>query len=63
MTRPEGRCFHLNAPTARTYHGNIDNDDVIFYHAGQFMSRRGVAPGSLTLHPQGIDHHVRSWMS
>jgi homogentisate 1,2-dioxygenase len=38
------------------YHRNIDNDEVIFYHAGEFMSRRGVAPGSLTLHPQGIDH-------
>ena len=38
------------------YHRNTDNDEVIFYHAGEFMSRRGVAPGSLTLHPQGIDH-------
>jgi homogentisate 1,2-dioxygenase len=38
------------------YHRNIDNDEVIFYHAGEFMSRRGVEAGSLTLHPQGIDH-------
>jgi homogentisate 1,2-dioxygenase len=38
------------------YHRNVDNDEVIFYHAGEFMSRRGVGAGSLTLHPQGIDH-------
>jgi homogentisate 1,2-dioxygenase len=38
------------------YHRNVDNDELIFYHAGEFMSRRGVDPGSLTLHPQGIDH-------
>lgn len=38
------------------YHRNVDNDEVIFYHAGEFMSRRGVAAGSITLHPQGIDH-------
>lgn len=38
------------------YHRNIDNDEVIFYHSGEFMSRRSVEPGSFTLHPQGIDH-------
>jgi len=38
------------------YHRNVDNDELIFYHAGEFMSRRGVQPGSFTLHPQGIDH-------
>jgi len=38
------------------YHRNIDNDEVIFYHSGEFMSRRGVGAGSITLHPQGIDH-------
>jgi len=36
------------------YHRN--DDEVIFYHSGGFMSRRGVGAGSLTLHPQGIDH-------
>jgi homogentisate 1,2-dioxygenase len=38
------------------YHRNVDHDEVIFYHAGEFMSRRGVEAGSITLHPQGIDH-------
>jgi len=38
------------------YHSNIDFDEVLFYHAGEFFSRDGIAPGMLTLHPQGIHH-------
>lgn len=38
------------------YHSNIDFDEVLFYHAGQFFSRPGIAPGMLTFHPQGIHH-------
>lgn len=38
------------------YHRNIDYDEVLFYHAGEFFSRHGVGPGALTLHPQGIHH-------
>jgi homogentisate 1,2-dioxygenase len=38
------------------YHSNIDYDEVIFYHRGQFFSRQGVGPGMMTLHPQGIHH-------
>ena len=38
------------------YHSNIDFDEVIFYHAGDFFSRAGIAPGMLTFHPQGIHH-------
>ncbi len=38
------------------YHSNIDFDEVLFYHAGDFFSRDGIAPGMLTLHPQGIHH-------
>lgn len=38
------------------YHSNIDYDEVIFYHAGNFFSRPGFGPGMLTLHPQGIHH-------
>lgn len=37
-------------------HSNIDFDEVIFYHAGQFFSRDGITAGMLTLHPQGIHH-------
>ncbi len=38
------------------YHRNIEFDEVIFYHAGQFFSREGIGAGSLTWHPQGIHH-------
>jgi homogentisate 1,2-dioxygenase len=38
------------------FHSNIDFDEVLFYHSGDFFSRDGVAPGMLTLHPQGIHH-------
>jgi len=38
------------------YHSNIDFDEVLFYHRGQFFSREGIKPGMLTLHPQGIHH-------
>jgi len=38
------------------YHSNIDFDEVLFYHRGEFFSRTGIAPGMLTFHPQGIHH-------
>lgn len=38
------------------YHSNIDYDEVLFYHDGDFFSRQGVGPGMLTHHPQGIHH-------
>lgn len=38
------------------YHRNMDYDEVLFYHAGEFFSRAGIRPGMLTLHPQGIHH-------
>lgn len=38
------------------YHRNIDFDEVLFYHAGQFFSREGIGAGSVTWHPQGIHH-------
>ena len=38
------------------YHRNMDYDEVLFYHVGDFFSRAGIQPGMLTLHPQGIHH-------
>jgi homogentisate 1,2-dioxygenase len=38
------------------FHSNIDNDEVIFYHSGQFFSRAGIGAGMMTLHPQGLHH-------
>ena len=38
------------------YHANIDFDEVLFYHDGDFFSRSGIDAGMITFHPQGIHH-------
>lgn len=38
------------------YHLNIDYDEVLFYHEGDFFSRDNITSGSITFHPQGIHH-------
>ncbi len=38
------------------YHANVDYDEVLFYHDGEFFSREGIMPGMITFHPQGIHH-------
>ena len=38
------------------FHRNIDYDEVIFYHRGEFFSRVGIDAGMLTFHPAGIHH-------
>ncbi len=48
--------FHPEAIPAPYYHSNIDSDEVLYYVSGNFMSRKGVREGSITLHPMGIPH-------
>ena len=38
------------------FHSNEDFDEVLFYHAGQFMSRDDLAAGAITWHPAGFPH-------
>jgi homogentisate 1,2-dioxygenase len=38
------------------YHRNIDCDEVIFYHDGDFFSRKDMGAGMVTFHPYGIHH-------
>jgi homogentisate 1,2-dioxygenase len=38
------------------FHRNIDYDEVIFYHRGEFFSRAGIGEGMLTWHPAGLHH-------
>ncbi|MDH5646965.1 MAG: homogentisate 1,2-dioxygenase, partial [Candidatus Heimdallarchaeota archaeon] len=38
------------------YHSNIEYEEVIFYHDGQFFSRHGIDIGNMTYHPPGIHH-------
>jgi homogentisate 1,2-dioxygenase len=37
-------------------HSNIDSDELLYYVDGDFMSRKNVTRGMLTLHPAGIPH-------
>ena len=37
-------------------HSSVDCDEVLFYVSGNFMSRRGVEEGSITLHAAGAPH-------
>lgn len=38
------------------YHQNIDYDEVLFYHAGDFFSRDNLHAGMMSLHPMGFPH-------
>lgn len=38
------------------YHQNIDYDEVLFYHAGNFFSRDNLHANMMTFHPAGMPH-------
>ncbi|MFS0646378.1 homogentisate 1,2-dioxygenase [Siminovitchia sp. 179-K 8D1 HS] len=48
--------YHPEAIPAPYFHSNVDSDEVLYYVEGNFMSRRGINKGSITLHPSGIPH-------
>jgi len=37
-------------------HSNVMSDEVIYYASAEFMSRKGIEYGSITLHPDGVAH-------
>jgi homogentisate 1,2-dioxygenase len=37
-------------------HSNVMSDEVIYYASSEFMSRKGIEYGSVTLHPDGVPH-------
>ena len=37
-------------------HSNVMSDEVIYYASAEFMSRKGIEYGSITLHPDGVPH-------
>ncbi len=53
---PRPYDFHPEAVPAPYNHSNIDSDEVLYYASSEFMSRRGIEYGSITLHPDGIPH-------
>jgi len=48
--------YHPLAIPAPYNHSNIDSDEVLYYVDGDFMSRKSVERGMITLHPGGIPH-------
>ncbi len=48
--------YHPDAIPAPYNHSNIDSDEVLYYVDGDFMSRKNVTRGMITLHPAGIPH-------
>jgi len=53
---PRPYDFHPRAIPAPYNHSNVMSDEVLFYASSEFMSRRGIEYGSITLHPDGCPH-------
>jgi homogentisate 1,2-dioxygenase len=48
--------YHPLAIPVPYNHSSVDCDEVLYYVSGNFMSRRGVEQGSITLHAAGAPH-------
>ncbi len=48
--------YHPQAIPAPYNHSNVDSDEVLYYVDGDFMSRKHVERGMISLHPKGIPH-------
>lgn len=48
--------YHPDSIPAPYQHSNVDSDEILYYVDGDFMSRKHVEKGMITLHPKGIPH-------
>ncbi len=48
--------YHPLSIPAPYNHSNIDSDEILYYVDGDFMSRKHVEKGMISLHPKGIPH-------
>jgi len=53
---PRPYDFHPEAVPAPYAHSNVMTDEVLYYLSKNFMSRKGIEHGSITLHPDGMPH-------
>jgi homogentisate 1,2-dioxygenase len=53
---PRPTDFHPEAIPCPYPHSSVDCDEFIFYCDGNFTSRKGVGPGSVSHHPMGVPH-------
>ena len=48
--------YGKDAVPAPYFHSNVWTDEVLFYASDEFMIRKGIGFGSVTLHPDGFPH-------
>lgn len=48
--------YHPESIPVPYNHSNIGSDEVLYYCSDEFMSRKGIECGSITLHPDGMPH-------
>ncbi|MGH9659785.1 MAG: homogentisate 1,2-dioxygenase [Bryobacteraceae bacterium] len=53
---PRPYDFDPAAVPAPYNHSNVMSDEVLYYANAEFMSRKGIQYGSITLHPDGLPH-------
>jgi homogentisate 1,2-dioxygenase len=53
---PRPYDFDPEAVPAPYAHSNVMSDEVLYYASQEFMSRKGIEYGSITLHPDGLPH-------
>jgi homogentisate 1,2-dioxygenase len=53
---PRPYDFDPSAVPAPYSHSNVMSDEVLYYANSEFMSRKGIEYGSITIHPDGIPH-------
>jgi homogentisate 1,2-dioxygenase len=55
---PRKLDYHPRAVPTPYNHANVDSDEVLYYCAGDFTSRKGagIGAGSMSLHPAGFVH-------
>ncbi len=53
---PRMTDFHPQAIPCPYPHSSVDCDEFILYCDGNFTSRKGVGPGSVSHHPMGVPH-------
>ncbi|MBL8141180.1 MAG: homogentisate 1,2-dioxygenase [Acidobacteria bacterium] len=53
---PRPYDFDPTAVPAPYNHSNVMSDEVLYYASSEFMSRKGIEYGSITLHPDGVPH-------
>ena len=53
---PRPLDYHPAAVACPYPHSSVDIEEVIYYVRGEFSSRTGISPGSISVHPSGIPH-------